>query len=591
MKKYLVVAALAALPMLALAQQQEPTFPAPAVGASTAALRQMFLDYWEWRLSQDPVLATQMGRHEYNDRWADWSRAARQRARARREEFLQQVIYIGQGNLTRADRLSADLLEYELKTALDAEPYTLLVGRLTQQGGAHTQVLNAIDQMPTATVGDYENILARIRALPAYVDQHMELYREQLDAGLAQPALVVDLVAGQVAAQSSGPAAESPLLAPFRRMPASIPPGDQQRLLAAASAAYTGDFVPSWKKLEAFLRDTYRPRARREIAVTSLAGGDKAYATLVRTFTTTRMTAKEIHELGLREVERLDREMQAVAKEAGFTGPATEFEQQLRARPDLRFASQDDMLTYARDVLARLQPAIPRLFKRVPKAAVGVRPIPPDQEAATASNYTAGSPDGTRQAWFNMNTYRPQDQSRYTVEALVVHESVPGHHLQVGLARELEGVPDFRRVFGTTAFTEGWALYAESLGTELGIYRDPASRAGQLASEKFRAVRLVVDTGIHAFGWSRERALDYFKLHAPAQSLAEIDRYIAWPGQALAYKVGQLEIRELRERAEKALGPRFDIREFHDVVLRNGALPLDMLEEQVDFYIAGSRSR
>jgi prolyl oligopeptidase len=311
---------------------------------------------------------------------------------------------------------------------------------------------------------------------------------------------------------------------------------------------------------------------------------------MARTYTTTRLSPEEIHEIGLQEVARIDEEMERIARQAGFAGPATAYEQQLESRSDMRYASRDEMLDHAREVLKRLEPAMPRLFRRLPKASVGVRPIAPDREASSASNYSPGTPDGTRSAWFNMNTYRPQEQSRYVTEALVMHETVPGHHLQVGLARELEGVPEFRRVFGATAFSEGWALYAESLGDEIGtVYTDPAMRFGRLASEKFRAVRLVVDTGMHALGWSRERALEYFRLHVPGQSEAEIDRYIAWPGQALAYKVGQLKIIELRRKAERELGSRFDIRDFHDAVLKNGTLPLDILEEQVNGYIDGRK--
>jgi prolyl oligopeptidase len=250
------------------------------------------------------------------------------------------------------------------------------------------------------------------------------------------------------------------------------------------------------------------------------------------------------------------------------------------------------MLAYASDVLKAVQPTLPKLFLHEPRVPVGVRPIPPDREASQASNYVAGTADGSRQAWFNMNTYRPRDQVKYTVEALVLHETVPGHHLQVGLARELEGVPQFQRAFSASAFSEGWGLYAESLGTTLGVvYRDPPTRFGRLDSERFRAVRLVVDTGIHAMGWSRERAREYFTAHAPSQSLAEVDRYIARPAQALGYKLGQLKIIELRDRAQRALGARFDLREFHDVVLRNGTIPLDLLEEQVDADIAQARAR
>jgi uncharacterized protein (DUF885 family) len=269
----------------------------------------------------------------------------------------------------------------------------------------------------------------------------------------------------------------------------------------------------------------------------------------------------------------------------------TEFERQLGARPGMHFASQEEMLAYARDVLTRVEPQLPRLFKRLPRTSVGVRPIPPEAEAASASSYTPGLPDGSRSAWFNMNTYRPQQQVKYPIDAVVLHETVPGHHLQIALARELEGVPDFQRVFRATAFSEGWGLYAESLGSELGtVYRDPATQFGQLSTELFRAVRLVVDTGIHALGWSRERAVEYFTLHVPGQSVAEVDRYIARPGQALAYKIGELKIRELRRKAEQELGARFDVRDFHDAVLRSGALPLDLLEEQVGMYIAAAKA-
>jgi len=268
------------------------------------------------------------------------------------------------------------------------------------------------------------------------------------------------------------------------------------------------------------------------------------------------------------------------------------FERELAGRPGMHFESQDEMLAYASDVLAALQPTMSKLFLHVPRAVVGIRPIPADREASQASNYVAGTADGSRQAWFNMNTYRPRDQVKYTVEALVLHETIPGHHLQVGLARELDGVPQFQRAFSASAFAEGWGLYAESLGTSLGVvYRDPPTRFGRLESERFRAVRLVVDTGLHALGWSRDRAREYFAAHAPSQSLAEVDRYIARPGQALGYKLGQLKIVELRDRAQKVLGPRFDLRAFHDVVLRSGTIPLDLLEEQVDAYIAEARRR
>jgi uncharacterized protein (DUF885 family) len=589
LKRMTLLVALSAASLTGAAQ--EPTFPTPSVGASTSTILQMFSDYWDWRLAQFPELATQVGRHEYDDRWTDWSKGGRDRRREYRRDLLQQLLYVNSaGNLTNAHRLSANLLEWELRRAIDSEEYNDIVLRMSQQTGVHTQVFSVIDGMPARTVKDYENIIARLRAVPAYIDQNIELLREQLARGVTQPDVVVALVLDQVSAQARPVPLQSPLLASFNRFPGAITAADQNRLRSQAIAAYEQQFVPSWKRYEAFLRDTYRPGGRTQIAVSSLPNGRMLYDAAVRLHTTTDMTAEQIHALGLKEVERIDREMERIARADGFAGPATEYEARLGTRPGARFTSQQEMLDYARDVLARLQPAVPRLFTRAPKMPVLIRPIPADREASTASNYEAGTTDGTRPAWFNMNTYLPQEQEKYPIEALVIHETVPGHHLQVATAREIEGLPEFRRVFSTTAFVEGWALYAESLGPELGtVYRDPSTHFGQLASEKFRAVRLVVDTGIHVMGWSRDRAREYFRLHVPGQSIAEIDRYIAWPGQALAYKVGQLKIRELRTRAEQALGARFDVREFHDVVLRDGALPLNLLEAQVTAYVASKR--
>jgi uncharacterized protein (DUF885 family) len=591
LRRLLCFAAIASFSVVTSAQQvSEPTFPAPAVGASMDSLHSLFGTYWEWKLATQPELATRVGRTEFNDRWRDLSKRARAVARERRREFQQELTYISTGNLTNADRLSAHVLQWELKNALEMEAYSDLVNGVSQQSGLHTDVFSTIEQMPARTLRDYENIVARLNAIPVFIDQCIALLREQIAARRTQPQVVVDLVLEQVAAQRRMPAAETPLLAAFQRFPGEIRVADQNRLLRAATTAYEQKFVPSWTRLETFLRGTYRRSARTRIAVTSLPGGRALYDAAVRFHTTTSMTPEEIHRLGLNEVARIEQEMEKVARADGFTGPVTGYEASLGNRTGMRFSTQRELLDYARDILARVQPTLPRLFKRLPKMTVSIRPIPPDREASTASNYEAGTADGSRPAWVNMNTYRPQQQFKYDIEALVLHEAVPGHHLQTAIAREVENLPEFRRVFTTTAFGEGWALYAESLGSELGVvYLDPPSRFGQLANEQFRAVRLVVDTGMHVMGWSRERAREYFKLHVPAQSLAEIDRYIAWPGQALAYKVGQLKIQELRLRAQKELGPKFDVRDFHDVVLRNGRLPLDLLDEQVTAYIKGAR--
>lgn len=585
-RRVLLVACCLALPAFVVAQGPERFF-----GPSSQGLHQLFNDYWEWRLAQEPELATRMGRHEHGDRWTDWSKAARDRRRGARQEYLRQAMLLSPGTLTPEDRLSAFVLEYELATALETEVFADAVQRISQADGAHNAVFSTIDQMPSRTVAEYEQILARLDALPAYVDQTIAVAREQMAAGLIRPRVVVDLMLEQLSAQARYSATDTPLLAAFRRFPEAVPQSDRERLRARGEEAYGRAFVPSWRRLETFLRDTYRPRANADVSIGAAPEGRGAYAALIRLYTTTRTPAEQIHRRGLDEVARIERQMAVLATAEGFQGTAAEFERALGQRPGMRFANQEDMLVYARQVLARVQPELPKLFRRVPRMTVGVRAIPPDREAATASSYTAGTADGGRPAWFNMNTYQPQVQVRYRTEALVLHETVPGHHLQVGLARELEGVPAFRAAFQASAFSEGWALYAESLGPALGtVYRDPTTRFGQLASEQFRAVRLVVDTGLHAMGWSRDRARAYFTEHVPGQSPAEVDRYIARPGQALAYKLGELKLTELRRRSEQALGPGFDIRDFHDAVLRNGSLPLDLLEEQVDAYIAAARS-
>lgn len=569
------------------AQDPQPRFNGP----SSQTLHQILNDYWEWRLAEQPELATAVGRREHNARWRDWSKAARDRRQRARQEYLERVMFLTPGTLNPTDYLSSLLVEHELREQLEAGGYFEFVQGVSQVDGAHNAVIRTLETMPAANLTDYENIVARVRALPAYVDQTIAMLDEQVTAGWVQPAGIVDLVLEQVGEQRRAAPFDSPVLSAFLRFPDALPASAQRRLRGQAAAAYQEQFVTSWARLETYLRDRYRPRARGQVGLASLPNGAAAYARLIRSFTTTTMSAEEIHQLGLREVARIEREMQAIASDYAFTGTLSAFERELADRPGMKFESEGQMLAYAEDILARLQPAMPTLFSRVPRAQVRVRPIPPDRAASTPSSYTAGTADGSRPAFFNMNTYRPTEQVRYVTEALVLHETVPGHHLQVGLARELEGLPTFRTVFSATAFSEGWGLYAESLGAALGsVYRDPTTRFGRLASERFRAVRLVVDTGLHARGWTRDQARDYFREHAPSQSLAEVDRYIARPGQALAYKIGELKIQELRRKAEQALGARFDIRAFHEAVLRNGSLPLGLLEEQVSGYIAAARA-
>jgi uncharacterized protein (DUF885 family) len=591
-RPFQVMLAAAAVALAIAAPHLKAQGPERFFGPSSQSILQIFDEYWEWKIARHPEWATRVGRREHNARWTDRSKAARDKELYDLREWLQRAMWFSPGTLTPSMRLSAFLLEHDIRDQIDSEPYLSATTLVSQMQGEHITVFDIIERMPAATVIDYENIVARLRALPMFIDQTIAQIDEHVAAGLTQPAVTVDLVLDQLAAQRRAAPFDSPLLAAFLTFPDSIPASAQRRLRAEAVAAYTQQFVPSWTRFERYLRDQYRGRARAQAGLSTLQDGVTAYARLIKHYTTTSSAPNQVHQLGLREVERLEREMLEVARDYGFMGTLAAFEQELHNRPGMKFESQDEMLAYATDVLNALQPTIGRLFLHQPRAQVGVRPIPPELEASQASNYIPGMADGSRQAWFNLNTYRPQDQVKYRMEALVLHETIPGHHLQVGLARELEGVPQFQRALQASAFSEGWGLYAESLGTTLGVvYRDPTTRFGRLASERFRAVRLVVDTGLHAMGWSRERAREYFAAHVPSQSLAEVDRYIAMPAQALSYKLGQLKILELRDRAEKALGGRFDLREFHDVVLRNGTIPLDLLEEQVDTYITEVRRR
>jgi uncharacterized protein (DUF885 family) len=559
-------------------------------GPSSQSILQIFGEYWEWKLARHPESATGVGRREHNARWTDRSKAARDKELYDLREWLQRAMWFSPGTLTPSMRLSAYILESDIRSQIDPEPYLNAVALVSQVTGVHNDVFQVIDQMPAATAGDYENLVARLRALPVFIDQAIGQIQEHVDAGLTQPAVIVDLVLDQLAAQRRPAPFDSPLLAAFAHFPDAIPVSAQRRLRADAAAAYTQAFVPAWTRFETYLRDSYRPRARAQAGLSAWTDGQAAYARLIKFFTTLDRPPQEIHQLGLREVDRIERDMLAIAKDYGFTGSLNAFAQDLADRPGMKFESQDEMLAYANDVLDGLKPVMSTLFLHQPRAAVGVRAIPSDREATQSSSYTPGSADGSRQAWFNLNTYRPQDQVKYTLEATVLHETIPGHHMQIGLQRELEGLPPFRQDYFSSAFGEGWGLYAEELGTTLGVvYRDPATRFGRLESERLRAVRLVVDTGVHAMGWSRDRAREYFAAHAPSYSLAQVDRYIALPAQALAYKLGQLKILELRDRAQKALGARFDLRGFHDVVLRNGTIPMDLLEEEVDRYIAEAR--
>ncbi|HMK31962.1 MAG TPA: DUF885 domain-containing protein [Terriglobales bacterium] len=556
------------------------------VPSSNETLHKFFADAFEEQLRDSPQLATAIGRHDYDERWNDWSRAGLDLRRAHIQQRLKQLNSFPLSGLSAQDQLSVRLLRYDLQQQLDAfdlETWLLTMG---QMYGLHNRVYLTVDRMPAHTLRDYQNIIARLRAVPLYVDQNIALLNEAVEHGYVQPRLVADLVTKQISTQVAQDQESTALLAAFRHFPSNFSSDVQARMRADAVDAYQGQFLPAWRKLLEYVRTSYAPHARTSVGLSAIPGGREAYAILVRRLTTTNLTPEEIHKTGEQEVARIEAQMLATARETGFTGTLEEFEHSLDASPDQHFHSRDEMLIYCRNVSKIIEPQLPVLFKHIPLLLYGVRPIPEDREQASASNAQPPSPDGSTPGWFNLKTYQPEKQFRFDKEALVLHEAVPGHIFQISLTQSLPDLPEFRKFYRNSAYVEGWALYTESLGAQLGVYRDPYSRFGQLASERFRAVRLVVDTGIHSMGWTREQAVEYFRLHAPLESVSEIDRYISWPAQALAYKIGQLKILELRRQAEQQLGSRFDIRDFHDIMLRDGVLPLQLLQEQAQQYLS-----
>jgi uncharacterized protein (DUF885 family) len=553
---------------------------------SSPELSKFFAAYFEERLRDEPEFATTVGRHEYDDRWSDVSRQGRDERRAHLAQRLDQLGKFPLDQLSEQDRLRVKLLRYDLGTQLDSLDIDTYLLRVGQMYGFHNRIYLTIDRMPVYTVRDCENIIARIRSVPALVDQNIAIMNEAIARGWTQPKIVADLVIEQLTAQVGQDASKSPLLAFIQKMPANIPEADRERLRKQGTDAFEHDFRPAWRKLLAYMQTVYLPRVRPGIGIGSLPGGAEAYAILIRRLTTTQATPEEIHRLGEAEVKRIEDEMLAIARQTGFNGSVSELEVKLADMPEQRFHSKDEMLMYCRNAAKMIEPELPNQFKHIPMLLYGIRAIPEDREQATASNAQAPMPDGSAPGWFNLRAYQPEQQVKYDKESLVLHEAVPGHIFQGSLARSMKGLPEFRKFYGNSAYAEGWALYAESLGSQLGVYKDPYSRFGQLASERFRAARLVIDTGIHSMGWTREQAQEYLKVHAPTEAQAEVDRYISWPAQALSYKMGQLKIVELRKKAEQRLGPKFDVRDFHDAVLRDGSLPLELLDEEVSKYIA-----
>jgi uncharacterized protein (DUF885 family) len=569
-----------------------------------SALRSLLNEDWKYWMNQYPELATSIGYPGENGHWTDYSASAIDARAAHLKATTARLSAIDRTKLSSDDRLSYELYRDMLETAVaglefhdDALPIRGVVPHnlympINQLEGVPQDVPLTFALMPAVTIDDYENIIKRLEGVPALVDQTIALMEQGVVHGLTPPRICLRDVPDQVRAQLVSEPLESPMLAALAHWPETIGPADRARLTTAASEAFTARVAPAFARLGEFLTARYLPACRESTSVDALPNGSAMYGFNVRWHTTTAKTPQEIHEVGLSEVKRIRVEMDRVIVQAGFTGSFSEFASALRTNPQFYFTDAPSLLTAYRDIAKRADPQLAHLFGRLPQTPYGVLPVPdaiaPSQ---TTAYYQPGSLAVGRPANMFANTYKLDARPKWEMEALTLHEAVPGHHIQIALAQELAELPEFRKQSSVTAFVEGWGLYAESLGDEMGFYKDPYSKFGQLTYEMWRAVRLVVDTGLHSMGWTRQQAIEFFLANAAKTEqdvVVEIDRYIVWPGQALGYKMGELKIRELRSEAERALGPKFDIRAFHDLVLAQGAVPLDVLETRVREWIAAA---
>lgn len=556
----------------------------------TEMLQTFFEEEWEYGLKENPIMATLFGDLRYNDRLGDSSIAAIERRQRHGVEALRQLESIDRSKLADSDKLNYDLYLENLTLRIEGHRFPWYLTPINQMGGVQQGPPNVVRSLPFRNAKHYEDYLSRLSQLPAVVDQTIERMQEGLKQRITPPKITLRAVAEQIQAQIVSKVEESPFYRPFKNFPETVPLSEQERLRAAGKEAIEQSILPAYQKLHDFWVSEYYPNTRETIGLSSLPNGEQWYAFGVKVSTTTNLLPKEIHEIGLREVKRIRAEMDKIIKGSGFEGTREEFFEFLRGDPQFYYSKPEHLLAGYRDICKRADAELPKLFGKFPRLPYGVREVPEySAPSQTTAYYHGGSLKAGRPGWFYANTYKLETRPKWEMEALAIHEAVPGHHLQIALAQEIEDVPKFRKHGHYTAFVEGWGLYSESLGEEMGFYNDPYSKFGQLTYEMWRAIRLVVDTGMHAFGWDRQKAIDYFKANAGRHEhdiTVEVDRYIVWPGQALAYKIGELKIKELRKFATKELGDRFDIRGFHDTVLGSGAVPLSILEQNVKNYVA-----
>jgi uncharacterized protein (DUF885 family) len=561
--------------------------------ARRAQLNQLLKDEWEYHLKEEPESATVFGDYRYNDRWSDGSLAHVQQQKRDAQEWLSKFEALDTSGFTEQEKLSQGLIVRNLNQRLEGIELKTYEMPLDQFNGAHLQVAQFIAIIPFNTTKQYEDYLSRLEHIPALFDQLIEVLRQGEKDHLMPPRFLLEKTVTQCKSIADPAGEANPFGHPVAKFPDSVPEADRKRLHDAIIAAVDSEVRPAYRKLADFIATEYAPKGRAEPGVWSLPDGDARYRFSIRRLTTTNMDPEDIHQLGLKEVARIEAEELAIAKQLGFADLKS-FRAAVRDNPKLLATSREQILDKYRGYIAQMQPELPKLFGLLPKTPLEVRPVQEFREKeAAAASYTTGTPDGSRPAIVYVNTGDYSHRSFITIETTAYHEGVPGHHMQIAIAQALPELPAFRQHGFFSAYSEGWALYAERLGEDTGFFQDPYSRYGHLDAEMLRAVRLVVDTGVHYKHWTRQQMVDFFHEHSSADEpsvQAETDRYIAWPAQALGYKLGQLEILKLRERAQKELGSRYDIRAFHDEILDGGPLPLDVLDGRVTAWIESQKA-
>src|ERR1700736_4356284 len=562
---------------------------AKPVGDRVAAQNAIFDDYYESELRNFPERATAFGDYRYNDKLDQYSLDAIMQHHKTDESFLARINAIPTAGFANQDQLSHDLLVRVLRQRIADFNFKEYEMPINQQNGIHTKLADLPLSVPLDSVKHYEDYISRLHQIPRALNQTTEV----LQAGMKDKLMPVRFLAEKIPGQCQGIIDADPFLLPTKKYPAAISAEDQKRLTQQINDAVNNEVLPAYRNFGEFIRTKYAPEGRTTLAITSLPDGQKRYQNNIYARTTTRMSPDEIHELGLREIDRIEKEMTAIAKKEGLADLAA-FRASLQTNKKYIPTSAEQILDDFRHYIAQMEPKLPQLFTLLPKSPVTVEAIPAFQSAA-ATHYVTGTPDGKRPGRVVVATSKFAERSLIDDEAVAYHEGIPGHHMQLSVQQQLTGLPKFRlHNLGFTAYTEGWALYAEQLGKEVGFYQDPVSDYGRLSSELFRAVRLVVDTGIHSKGWTRDQVVEFFRKSEAVDEptlQSETDRYIAWPAQALAYKLGQLKFRELRERAQKELGTRFALRAFHDEMLNGGVLPLDLLDSRTNQWIAAQKHR